>query len=228
MAKTKNDLNHYRKVEKSLRAGSVVKVNGNIGRVLTVATYPKPQYDYKTASVRFYNPNLKSRHYSIGSLELCSHHRENLYTKLTGKRISDKDLVDFCVGLQQLDSLKQYSRFIENYYLRNRSKKETARKLGVSANEVKKLKKDFIKTVKEHNYDTFILSALPISLEAPIESRIDNVVTLRYLKKRGKFTLGDIKNLERPDLFKGIDKVDRYIVEKLWKDLNNLGGDINE
>lgn len=221
MAKTKKDMKHYEKVQKNLRVGSEVSARGNIGRVLSISVYPKPQYDYMTASIRFYNKELKSRNYSIGSLELRSHHRENLYTKLTGKQISDKNLVDFCVGLQQLDSLKQYGRFIENYYLRNRSKKETARKLRVSVDFVKKLKKDFIKTVREHNYDMLILSDLPISLDAPIECRIDNPVTLSYLKRKGKFTLNDIKNLERPDLFKGIAKADRDVIEVLWKELNN-------
>lgn len=221
MAKTKKDMKHYEKVQKNLRVGSEVFVRGNIGRVLSISVYLKPQYDYMTASVRFYNRELKSRNYSIGSLELRSHHRENLYTKLTGKRISDKNLVDFCVGLQQLDSLKQYGRFIENYYLRNRSKKETAMKLRVSVDFVKKLKKDFIKTVREHNYDMLVLSGLPISLDAPIECRIDNPVTLSYLKRKGKFTLNDIKNLERPDLFKGIAKVDKDVIEALWKELNN-------
>ena len=110
---------------------------------------------------------------------------------------------------------------IENYYLKNRSKKETARKLRISVDEVKQLKKDFIKTVREHNYDMLILSGLPISLDAPIECRIDNPVTLSYLKRRGKFTLADIKKLERPDLFKGIAKADRDVIEVLWKELNN-------
>lgn len=221
MAVTKKNMKHYEKVQKHLRVGSEVSARGNIGRVLSISVYQKPQYDYRTASVRFYNKELRSRNYSIGSLELRSHHRENLYTKLTGKTISDKNLVDFCIGLQQLDSLKQYGRFIENYYLRNRSKKETARKLGVSVDEIKKLKKEFIGVVREHNYDMLILSDLPISLDAPIECRIDNPVTLSYLKRRGKFTLSDIKNLERPDLFKGIAKADRNVIEVLWKELNN-------
>ena len=66
-----------------------------------------------------------------------------------------------------------------------------------------------------------ILSSLPISLDAPIECRIDNPVTLSYLKRRGKFTLADIKKLKRPDLFKGIAKADRDVIEVLWKELNN-------
>lgn len=214
-------MKHYKKVQKNLRVGSEVSARGDIGRVLSISVYPKPQYDYRTASIRFYNKELRSRSYSVGSLELRSHHRENLYTKLTGKRVSDKNLVDFCVGLQQLDSLKQYGRFIENYYIKNRSKKETARKLRISVDEVKRLKKDFIKTVREHNYDILILSGLPISTDAPIECRIDNPVTLSYLKRRGKFTLADIKKLERPDIFKGIAKADRDVIEVLWKELNN-------
>lgn len=215
------NVEYCRKVQKNLRVGSEVSARGNIGRVLSISVYPRPHYDYRTASIRFYNKELRSRSYSIGSLELRSHHRENLYTKLTGNQISDKNLVDFCVGLQQLDSLKQYGMLIENYYLKNRSKKETARKLRISVDEVKQLKKDFIRIVREHNYDMLILSGLPISLDAPIECRIDNPVTLSYLKRRGKFTLADIKKLKRPDLFKGITKADRDVIEVLWKELNN-------
>lgn len=200
------NVEYCRKVQKNLRIGSDVSIGGSIGRVTAIS------HDFTTISVDFYNKYISSGDYSIDSVKLHSHHRENLYTKLTGKRISDKNLVDFCVGLQQLEPLIKYGRFIENYYLRNRSKKETARKLRISVDEVKQLKKDFIMAVREHNYDMLILSGLPISLDAPIECRIDNPVTLSRLKERKVFTLGDIKKLDGDDI--GIVKV-------LWEELNN-------
>ena len=58
MAKTKNNMKHYEKIQKNLRVGSEVSARGNIGRVLSISVYPKPQYDYRTASIRFYNKEL--------------------------------------------------------------------------------------------------------------------------------------------------------------------------
>lgn len=203
------NVEYCRKVQKNLRVGSDVSIGGDIGRVTAIS------HDFTTISVDFYNKYISSGDYSIDSIKLHSHHRENLYTKLTGKRISDKNLVDFCVGLQQLESLKQYGMLIENYYLRNRSKKETARKLQISVNDVKELKKEFIEIVRFNNYGNYILSKLPISLDAPIECRIDNPVTLSRLKERKIFTLGDIKKLDGDDI--GIVKV----LWEEWEELNN-------
>lgn len=212
---------HYRKVERNLRVGSRIRVGSADGFVLSINTYPNSKNHYTTASVRFYNKDLRTRHFSLGSISLKSSHLENLYTKLTGKRVSSVNLFDFIEQVMKLSQFKTYERFIRAYYCENLTRKETAERCRCSKESIKSMRKSFEDSLIQNELGLSILNSMDIDLNAPICSMLENEYFVRYLNRKGKFLLKDIKELERPDLFKGVCRGDCIALQDLHKILNS-------
>ena len=204
MAVTKND--NYENNKTLLKLGSRVKApNGRIGTVCRITDYKDPKYDYKTASVRFDDKSIRSRVYSIGSLQVLDAHKRALFEELTDEPCIvnlDDFAIDFVVKFMN-NVLYGYTcgKIIRKYFLSEDSIDDISRELRISKGIIEDIIKTIVYVAKHDEAYLNSICLLSFNSKAPLGLILSEPTTY-FLKTKCVYTIRDLISVSRPDLYR--------------------------